>query len=107
MTGSICSNVKLSHWDVEIRSLTAKALGSLALLDLSLAVENLREIMAQCMSSQPTVRHGSLLAVAEVVMALSLRAGDVAEGRESVLPEEVAEEVVQLVPKLDKARLFR
>lgn len=104
---TVDSSVKLSHWDVEIRSLAAKSLGKLAVLDVELAIDNLREIMAQCMSTQPTVRHGSLLAVAEVVMALSLHLGEALDQRDSVIPDEVIEEVVQLVPKLDKARLYR
>lgn len=105
----LLSTVKLSHWDVEIRSLAAKALGKLATLDAHLAVTNLREVMSQCMSSQPTVRHGSLLAVAEVVSALCLTVADsdASELYAGALSEEVVDEIVQLVPKLDKARMYR
>ena len=98
-----CSEVKLSHWDSEIRSLAAKALGRLAELDADLAQANLRKVISRCTASQPTVRHGSLLAVAEVVLSLSLRQ----DGSASVLSDEVIEEIVQIVPSLDKARLYR
>ena len=64
------------------------------------SVRLLRELVPGCTSSSLPTRHGSLLGVARLVEAIHLSPGP-------DIPADTLEEVIHLVPKLDKARLFR
>jgi hypothetical protein len=104
LTISLCvsSTVKLGHWDRDIRLLAAKALGKLAQLDQDLAVDNLRKVIVHCMSPLANLRHGSLLAVGEIVLSLCLETNS-----PFLFPLDLADDIAQLVPRLDKARMYR
>ena len=92
--------MKAAHWDIEIRKLTAKAVGALCQLHPHDAMEHLKHILNECQSSQLSVRHGALLVLSEMLLGL-----------QASLPElhgmSVCEEIIGLVPALDKARLYR
>lgn len=103
---SVCSRntrskVKLGHWDPEIRSLSAKSLGQLSRLDATLTVSNLREILVHCMSSIPNLRHGSLLAIGEIVQA------HIFHNSSQDLPTDLVTEITEIILKLEKGRMFR
>eukprot|EP00605_Chrysophyceae_sp_TOSAG23-4_P001221 GSChrysophyteH1.ASY1.ANO1.1331.1 assembled CDS len=93
------ADIKVAHWDAGIRQLCSKAIAQLVPINASRSLEILSELIAECFSANFAVRHGSLLCVAEIVLAL--------ETSSNKLPEAVVEQVVGLVPKLDKSRLFR
>ena len=92
-------DVKCGHWDVDIRRLAAHAMAVLVPLNPTRSLEILSELLQQCFSTSFATRHGSVLAVAEVILALT-------QSNVS-LTENSLEKVTQLVPALDKARLFR
>ncbi len=91
--------VKVGHWDEDVRVLAAKAVARLGPSDLPLTVQHLRVLANNCTSSLFNVRHGSILATAELLLA-------VAESGQS-LPGDLLELVVGVVPMLEKERLYR
>ena len=93
------ADVKVSHWDVEIRRLSSRALAALTPINPTRALEVLKDLLKTCFSQSFTARHGAVLCVAELVLALVQC--------DAVLPTELVEEISALVPKLDKSRLFR
>jgi tubulin-specific chaperone D len=99
---------KLCHWDQAIRILASQSLGRLSLLDAgfvggtvipSLLVDSLdpRDVKR---------RHGAILGLAEIVLACK----DLDQGHgvfESLLPSETRASLADLVPAIEKKRLFR
>jgi hypothetical protein len=95
--------VKLFHWDITIRKLSAETLGIMSaidrdyvmldvlpfLLEKSLDVKNLR------------IRHGATLGVAESLLGLSKTKAH--EG----LPEAILVDITLLVDEIEKKRLYR
>jgi len=95
-------DVKAGHWDADVRKLASHAMAALVPLNPVRALDVLQELFTNCFSTSFTTRHGAVLCVAEVVLAL------VQTTQASLLlSESVIETITQLVPKLDKARLFR
>ena len=92
-------NSTISHWDEDIRSLASQALARLSRINAFKGCAVLDCLMATCFSPSISVRHGSVLAVAEVTLEL------VAGGAEISLA--LQESIVDLVIKLDKARMYR
>lgn len=85
------------HWDITIRILASKSLHHLVGLDLPFTQETvLPHLLAKCTDSDLFVRHGAVLGVAEIVLAMK-----------SSIPEDAMLEVTELVPKLEKLRLYR
>ena len=62
--------------------------------------------MADAVNPQPLRRHGVLLGIAEIVKGLRVDAV-VAADRDVEIPSDLVEEVVLIVHKMDKARLYR
>lgn len=93
------SRCKAFHWDEDIRALAAQGLASLVYLDPDLGLDTLNYLIPLCTSSVFTKRHGSVVAVSAVVLALS--------GTSAVLSGPLIHGIVDIVPALDKARLFR
>jgi hypothetical protein len=99
------ADVKLLHWDVEIRSLSSKSLSRISKLNHRYtAIEVLPKLLHQCFHDDLVVRHGSLLGVAETVVAFG-EANLVKRGE--VLNDETLELIAELVPSIEKARLYR
>lgn len=99
------ADVKLLHWDVEIRSLSSKSLSRISKLNHRYtAIEVLPKLLHQCFHDDLVVRHGSLLGVAETVVAFG-EANLVKRGK--VLNDETLELIAELVPSIEKARLYR
>jgi hypothetical protein len=63
--------VKLYHWDVEIRVLSAKAIAALVYVDANGVVASMNEFITNCTSAQVNIRHGALLGVAECILTLA------------------------------------
>ncbi|TYZ57878.1 hypothetical protein PybrP1_000306 [[Pythium] brassicae (nom. inval.)] len=93
---------KLSHWDVQVRTLAAAALGRIATLDPGFAVAQLfPRLLASALAGdvEVIVRHGATLALAELLLALA---------RVPVfLDGEVQKQLKMLPIEVDKRRLFR
>lgn len=92
-------SVKLSHWDEEIRNLSATALGKLTSISpVYMSASLLRILPTALTSPMLPLRHGAVLFASHVALNLSL-SGNV--------PPELAETICDIVPTLDKARMFR
>lgn len=87
------------HWDRDMRELAAQALASLTPLNVAAAVEHLRRLVETTTSANLNLRHGSLLACAELLFALATVG--------AVLPEELSASIVGVVANIEKGRLFR
>jgi hypothetical protein len=91
---------QIKHWDKSVRLLSAEALSVLVATDPKRFVDSiLPTLLDQSLSQDLPTRHGSALAVAKVVIAL----------KESGHPlsEELNLRIVELVPAIEKARLYR
>lgn len=92
-------NSTISHWDEDIRSLASQALARLSKINAAKGCTILECLLTSCFSPSISVRHGSVLAVAEVTLELVAGGADI--------PLAVQESIVDLVIKLDKARMYR
>eukprot|EP00986_Skeletonema_menzelii_P017354 scaffold19153_cov80-Skeletonema_menzelii.AAC.9 len=99
------SDVKLIHWDQEIRQLSSKSLAQIAKLCPTYCASNiLPKLLEQCFHDDIVIRHGSLLGCAELVLffgELKLL------HRGGVLDDERMSRLAELVPSIEKARLYR
>ena len=99
------SDVKLVHWDIEIRVLASKTLSRVCKLNPSYIATNvLPKLLDQCFHDDLVVRHGSLLGVAETVLAFG--EADLVHQNE-VLNDRKKDLIAELVPGIEKARLYR
>lgn len=99
------ADVKLLHWDIEIRSIASKSLSSVSKLNPQyIAMYVLPKLIHQCLHDDLVVRHGSLLGVAEIVLAFG-EANVVTQGE--ILTSEILSSVAELVPSIESARLYR
>ena len=100
------SDVKLFHWDIEVRTLSSRTLSRISKLNPDYTASSiLPKLLKQCFHDDLVVRHGSLLGVAEIVLALGGE-GKPNQGRE-VLNDETKSLIAELVPSIEKARLYR
>lgn len=102
---------KLDHWDKEIRILAAKSLARLILLEQKFYDKDdknqnfkdnydmLELLLNNCLSDNISLRHGSLLATGYVLRAFSLRGIEI--------PSKLIEQIENLVPNIEKKRLYR
>lgn len=99
------SNVKLHHWDIDIRTLASQSLARASKLDpLYCANEILPKLLRLCFNDDLVVRHGSLLGAAEMVLAL----GELNLAQDdSTLSEDMKSSIAELIPSIEKARLYR
>lgn len=108
---------KIDHWDIEIRQLSATALGQLAMLiqqhskilsdceDMVLSNYRERFVVNSLHPTNSSLRHGSILAVVEVTV--SLYKLKLLPPSSNKLPSEVLEKVFSIVPELNRLRLYR
>ncbi|KAG7398260.1 hypothetical protein PHYBOEH_011433 [Phytophthora boehmeriae] len=93
---------KIVHWDIQIRNLAAAALGKIAALDPTYAMTRLfPRLLALAISPdvEVIVRHGALVSIAELLMALVQIP--------VFLDGELQKEMKMLPIEIDKRRLFR
>lgn len=96
--------VKLSHWDIAIRKLASKTLYGITPLN----VERLRSmavpyLVEHGLNEDLHVRHGAVLGLAEVMLAL----GEMEKNSFEDFDYETLESVVELLAGIEKARLYR
>jgi hypothetical protein len=108
---------KLSHWDIDVRTLAAKSLGKLTTINPQYCLDALEPILASCVSpsSSATARHGGVLALGEIILTLSMNnrmsnvdddSGD--DGSSVVtIPQKIVTDTFEVVGKLDKGRMYR
>lgn len=95
-------STKISHWDVQIRTHAAAALGRIAMLDSVFAMAQLfPRLLATALSSDVEViaRHGATIALSELLMSLAQVP--------VFLDGEVQKELKMMPIEVDKRRLFR
>ncbi len=99
------SDVKLIHWDQNIRQLSSKSLAQIAKLCPAYCTSNiLPKLLDQCFDDDIIIRHGSLLGCAELVLVFGeLRLLH----RCGVLDDKKMLTLAELVPSIEKARLYR
>eukprot|EP00985_Skeletonema_marinoi_P023587 scaffold15795_cov139-Skeletonema_marinoi.AAC.3 len=99
------SDVKLVHWDRDIRQLSSKSLAQIAKLCPAYCASNiLPRLLEQCFHDDVVIRHGSLLGCAELVLVF----GELKLlHRGGVLDDEKMSTLAELVPSIEKARLYR
>ncbi|TDH67775.1 uncharacterized protein CCR75_006565 [Bremia lactucae] len=95
-------DMKIVHWDVQIRTLAAAAMGKIGVLDPSHATRQLfPQLLAYALSSdaEVIVRHGALLSIAELLTNLA---------QVPVYFDGELQKKVKMLPiEIDKRRLFR
>ena len=140
--------VKLKHWDIDIRRLSASALSLFSVLGMKeLWNDVLRGLSKEAMNEMVHVRHGALYGIADILCGLKgkssmhnmknemkdsaflrnlnkkqrklIKAGQYMQNfrgffekksLENQLPsieQEVIQEILEVLPKIEKARLFR
>lgn len=97
---------KLVHWDEEIRVLASKGLARLAHINKDNTIVLLHSIVADGLSTNFARRHGALLGVAELMLGLS-ECAEVTDNSETFIPKDILDDIIQLIPRIDKARLYR
>jgi hypothetical protein len=100
--------IKLSHWDPNIRALSSQSIGALTPLDSehveSTVIPYLLENSLDIRNVQ--LRHGSVLGLAEIVLAygnMKAQEGYLNE----LLTKETLASVAEIVPTIEKKRLYR
>jgi hypothetical protein len=63
-----------------------------------------RDVLPRCLSPTLAKRHGAILAIAEVVLATAMT---VTCDNKLPFPDDIIAEIVSLVQRIDKARLYR
>lgn len=96
------ADVKLRHWDIDIRTLASRSLARVSKRNLCYSEKQvLPKLLDQCFHDDLVIRHGSLLGVAEIVLAF----GEV--NKCEVLNGDIISLIAELVPSIEKARLYR
>ncbi|KAA0174646.1 hypothetical protein FNF27_03769 [Cafeteria roenbergensis] len=91
--------VKLRHWDVDVRRLSARALAYLAPLQPEWAASDLLpRLTAETTSADLLVRHGATLAIAEVLLSLARLSNF-----QALIPYSVMHNIRAVVPRAEKA----
>ena len=98
--------VKLFHWDADIRMLTSKSLQGLTHFESSYFTNTvLPYLLTLCMNETLCVRHGAIIGVAEII--LSLNEINCSGSTKVEISVELAKQVAEIVPNVEKARLYR
>ena len=107
------AEVKLFHWDISVRVLAASALHNMTLLCLKEQQETIREnnvIMDRVIPAlipkathayDPNIRHGALLGIAQILLAIHNSTTAL-----TMLPRSVIVQIREIVPILKRQRLF-
>ncbi|XP_015120199.1 tubulin-specific chaperone D [Diachasma alloeum] len=96
---------KIGHWDTAIRELSAKALGNLTFRDVYYMVETVLPTLIDNLGSVDlNVRHGSILAIAEILEALHQHFN---ESIETIIGVPEVEEIKKIVGTFRARGQFR
>lgn len=100
--------VKSCHWDPTIRKLSSQSLKALTSLDKEYMVETVIPYLLLNSLDQKNVqlRHGSVLGLAEIILAL----GDMTSTKgdfTGLVPDEIMHSISGLVQTIEKKRLYR
>lgn len=99
---------KVDHWDVAIRELAGKALHNLtSKAPEYMASSVLPQLLSRTTSIDLNARHGAVLAIAELLHALSLVGKDRNQSILEIVGESLVQEVCSLVPKFKERGQFR
>lgn len=90
---------KLVHWDSDIRELAAKSLAQMVAVNPSAYIPIMQALVVDGTSNNLYKRHGSVLGLSHMLLAFRTC--------HYSLPSDLLESMVQLVPQIDKARLYR
>ena len=96
--------VTLAHWDPAIRLLASQSLKKLTALNPQHMVDEvLPYLLDKCLDEKNLqLRHGATLGLAEIVLAL----GEI-DTNDNLLPSQLLELIAQIVPAIEKKRLYR
>ena len=90
---------KLFHWDKVVRELAAKTLFHLTEIEPSILIESvLPSLIPQCLSPTLDQRHGASIGVSEILLKSA--------ALKITIPIESQKLIRDLIPKIEKARLF-
>ena len=101
--------IKLCHWDPAVRLLTSKALNGLTSFDIDYMKSTVIPYLLENSMDQRNVqlRHGSVLGLAEIVLAFgSIKVLEERE-LETLLSSAQLTSIAELVPMIEKKRLYR
>ena len=99
------ATVKFKHWDAPLRLLAAQAASRLAPLDEAYTLETMVPfLITKTLSADLKARHGATHMLAEVLLGL-VRTNHHGDGR--ALPPETRKAIANVVPAIEKARLYR
>ncbi|KAI1280847.1 Tubulin-specific chaperone D [Halotydeus destructor] len=92
---------KIPHWDPEIRQLAAKSLGLICFKTNPDYITDtvIAKLIAMSLDSAMNTRHGSLLALSEIISAFNLH--------DTAIPEHLVQHVSFLTVHLDNKKVFR
>ena len=88
--------IKLFHWDPAIRELSSKGLGNLTKLDPNHMLDTVvPDLISKVCDADLLIRHGAVLGIAEITLALS------------EIAHPLSSKIVDVVVAVEKARLYR
>ena len=90
---------KLCHWDRDIRELASKSLASMVAIDPAVCLDVLSALVSEGTSPNLFKRHGAVLGISRMLLAY--------KRCEATLPAALVDGIVNLVPAIDKARMYR
>ncbi|KAK7003235.1 tubulin-specific chaperone D [Biomphalaria glabrata] len=101
-------DVKLSHWDSTIRELSSKALHRLtACAPQYMASQIIPKLLSWSTGLDLFQRHGSILAIAEIVHALYLITQSKNESLVQLLGEDIIDKIQDICRKLHDLKMFK
>jgi len=101
--------VKLFHWDIEIRVLASRSLRGLTSCDQNYFTSTIvSELLKYCVDDYVFIRHGAILGVAEILLGLvGIRDEKMQDGKiTDILLESDAVTIAKMVQTIEKKRLY-
>lgn len=96
--------VKLRHWDIDIRRLTAKSLSIMTSIDPEYVTKNVLQVLTnRCTHKDILIRHGAILGVAEIILSLA----NLSDGKNLADISSLIVNIVGIVHAVEKGRLYR
>ncbi|XP_056642378.1 tubulin-specific chaperone D [Diorhabda sublineata] len=99
---------KVDHWDLSIRELTAKALFNITPKNPDYIIsKTVPSLLEKTNSIDLNARHGSILAIGEILHAVSKIASETNKSINSLIGDDILEKVKLLIPKFKEKLYFR
>ena len=100
--------VKLRHWDLDIRVLASQSLYLMSKIDIDYILEHvLSSLFDLCLHKDLQVRHGAILGVAAIVKAIGFLSRNENNNVLDKLCSETISNTTNLVVKVEDSRLYR